>query len=215
MRKIRFIKGEYYHIYNRGVDKRSIFKDPQDLLRFIKSMGEFNTVETFGGIYNISFQKELRGSTSKLVSFIAYCLNQNHYHFILQPLVEDGIKKIMHRLSTGYTMFFNEKYNRSGSLFQGRYKAVHIETSEQLLHSSVYVNLNDQVHEGLNEVWMSELPFSSFQEYQGTRKGFCDTSIILNQYQDSEEYIRNAKSVLVDIQRRKQQEKTLKKMIIE
>jgi putative transposase len=218
MRKVKFIENEYYHLYNRGVDKRSIFQDKEDALRFLQSMQEFNSTEPQGGIYLSAHSKNsnFRSSASKLVRFIAYCLNQNHYHFIIQPLVEDGVQKFMHRLSTGYTKFFNEKHKRSGSLFQGSYKAVHIETNEQLLHGSVYVNINDRVHEGLNEKWLSELPFSSFAEYQGIRKnGICDTSIILDQYQDSSEYSKNAELVLIDIINRKKQEKLLKKMMIE
>ncbi len=217
MRKIKFIEGEYYHIYNRGVDKRSIFQDKEDALRFLQSMQEFNSTDSAGGIYLKTHGKASFGSLApKLVKFIVYCLNQNHYHFIMTPMVENGIQRFMHKLSTGYTNFFNEKHQRSGSLFQGPYKAVHIETNEQLLHGSVHVNLNDHVHEGLNEKWLSELPFSSFAEYQGLRKdGICDTSIILDQYTDSLEYSKNAASVLVDIINRKKQEKMLKKMMIE
>jgi len=100
-------------------------------------------------------------------------LNQNHYHFILEPLVDDGIQKFMHKLSTGYTNYFNEKYKRNGSLFQGKYKAVHINSDEYLLHLSVYVNLNYKVHRSLNKKWMENLPISSFDEYIGkTRRVF-------------------------------------------
>jgi putative transposase len=216
MRKISFVEGEYYHLYNRGVDKRSIFQDKEDVLRFLQSMEEFNSIEKIGSIYASSFGKELRSSAPKLVKFIVYCLNQNHYHFIITPLVEKGVQRFMHKMSTGYTNFFNEKHHRSGSLFQGRYKAVRIETNEQLLHGSVYVNINDRVHDGLNEKWLSELPFSSFAEYEGKRKnGICDTSIILDQYQDSSEYSKNAELVLIDIINRKKQEKMLRKMMIE
>jgi putative transposase len=217
MRNIKFAKGEYYHIYNRGVDKRSIFEDKEDVLRFLRCMKEFNTIEPTGGLYVNSFSKsKLRGSASKLVSFITYCLNQNHYNFIIQPLVEDGIQKFMHKLSTGYTMYFNEKYDRSGSLFQGKYKATHITSNEYLLHVSVYTNLNDRVHGELNKQWLAELPFSSFKEYQNLSiKGLCDTSVILDQFSSPQEYCRYASTVLEEIIKRKAQEKSLQKMIID
>jgi REP element-mobilizing transposase RayT len=212
MRNISFAKDEYYHIYNRGVDKRSIFLSKDDLLRFLKSMEVFNTIEITGGIY----LHKVGSSAPKLVKFIAYCLNQNHYHFILQPLVEDGIQRFMHRLSTGYTNFFNEKYKRSGSLFQGRYKAVHIKTNEQLIHTSVYVNLNNKVHGDLNEAWMLQLPFSSYKQYKEYNiNGFCDISVILGQYGNYGEYTQNAGSILVDILIRKDQQKDLKRLILE
>src|SRR3989338_10441959 len=150
MRKTKFATGEFYHIYNRGVDKRNIFEDPEDFWRFLESMKEFNREDAIGSLYAINNDKEkFRGSASKnkkLVNFVAYCLNQNHYHFILEPLVEGGIQKFMHKLSTGYTMYFNDKNKRAGSLFQGRYKSIHIDSNEYLLHLSVYVNLNDKVH---------------------------------------------------------------------
>ena len=116
MRNIKFSVGEFYHIYNRGVDKREVFMDKDDLSRFIFCMFLFNKEQPVGSIYLNSLQnkKQLRSSAShkvsenkKLVNFVAYCLNQNHYHFILEPLVEDGIQKFMHRLSTGYTNYFH------------------------------------------------------------------------------------------------------------
>ena len=129
MRNIKFATGEFYHIYNRGVDKRDIFMDPEDVARFFVCMSFFNTRDPIGSVYEYSREELQFGSLAskkkKLINFVAFCLNQNHYHFILEPLVDDGIQKFMHRLSTGYTNYFNEKYKRSGSLFQGTYKVVH------------------------------------------------------------------------------------------
>src|SRR3989338_3002128 len=126
-RKVNFVKGEYYHIYNRGVDKRDIFTDKNDLQRFLQSMKEFNVKNPIGSLYENQFVKDKLGSPSpKLVRFVAFCLNPNHYHFILTPLVEKGIEKFMQRLGGGYTLYFNEKYELSGSLFQGRFKSSHI-----------------------------------------------------------------------------------------
>src|SRR3989344_5935995 len=158
MRDIKFAPHEFYHIYNRGVDKRHIFMSPTDVKRFLFCMSLFNVEDPVGSVYLDSVRKrkklKLRSSAShkikKLVNFIAYCLNQNHYHFILEPLVEDGIQKFMHKLSTGYTNYFNDSHERSGALFQGRYKSIHIDTNEYLLHLSVYINLNNFIHKGLN-----------------------------------------------------------------
>src|SRR3989344_8431518 len=111
MRKTSFAEGEYYHVYNRGVDKRDIFTDNEDYTRFLLSMREFNVRDPIGSIYENSFAKEqLTHKPSKrqpLVKFIAFCLNPNHYHFILQQMTERGVEKYMHRLGTGYTKYFN------------------------------------------------------------------------------------------------------------
>ena len=133
--------------------------DPEDVARFFVCMSFFNTRDPIGSVYEYSREELQFGSLAskkkKLINFVAFCLNQNHYHFILEPLVDDGIQKFMHRLSTGYTNYFNEKYKRSGSLFQGTYKAIHANSNEYLLHLSVYVNLNYKVHKNLNKEWRS------------------------------------------------------------
>lgn len=211
-----------YHIYNRGVDKRDIFMDSKDVVRFFECMSIFNNIDSIGSIYQNSFRKNELGSSAlksgQLVNFIAYCLNQNHYHFILEPLVDDGVQKFMHKLSTGYTNYFNEKYKRSGSLFQGRYKAIHINSNKYLLHLSVYVNLNFKVHKRLNKEWMGKLPISSFREYTNkTVKAFCACTkdVILGQFNNSIEYKNFCQKVLPEILRKKENEKELKYMLLE
>ena len=113
MRKEYLVEGEFYHVYNRGVDKRTIFLDGNDFDRFLQSMKEFNSDDPIGSIYENSFRGSIRKKQKKLVDFIAYCLNPNHYHFILKQSSEKGIERFMHRLGMGYAKFFNNKYKRS------------------------------------------------------------------------------------------------------
>lgn len=209
MRKIQFARGEYYHIYNRGTDKRAIFLDKYDLERFFQSMEEFNTVEPIGSIYENSFKKDSLGNPvsklEKLVNFVCYCLNKNHYHFILTPLIDKGIEKFMHRLGIGYTKFFNEKYERDGVLFQGGYKAIHIDSNEYLLYLSAYVNLNNKVHKLGNPVSKS-----SWEEYIGKKsENFCGKEIILSQFKNKKEYKEFAEESLKIIRENKEMEKLL------
>lgn len=209
MRKDDLVVGEYYHVFNRGVDKREIFTCQDELERFMQSMEEFNTLKPIGSIYENSFIKEkppLGGSTSKLVEFVAFCVNPNHYHFILKQVVDDGIEKFMQRVGTGYTMFFNNKYKRSGALFQGRFKSKLIDTNVYLLHLSAYVNLNDKVHQ-----LGGSTSKSSWDEYVFGRGGLCgqEKGIILEQFKSTEEYKKFAESSLVDIQQRREMEDLL------
>ena len=220
MRNIKFATEEFYHIYNRGVDKRSIFMDYDDVARFFACMSIFNTKDSVGSVYEYSREELKFGSSApkkgKLVNFVAYCLNQNHYHFILEPLVDDGIQKFMHKLSTGYTNYFNEKYKRTGSLFQGKYKAIHINSNEYLLHLSVYVNLNYEVHKGLNKKWMQNLTISSFNEYMGkTSKSFCTKGVVLEQFNNAKDYEHFCRTTLPEILQKKEEEKELKYMLLE
>jgi len=219
-RKVNFVTGEFYHIYNRGVDKRIIFSDTYDTKRFFQSMEEFNVEKAIGSIYENSFIKkdpksplvaQLGGEASKLVNFICYCLNPNHYHFILEQVLDGGIEKFMQRIGTGYTMYFNNRYKRAGSLFQGVFKSSHIDSNEYLLHSSVYVNLNNRVHK-IDD----DLSWNSWNEYVGEKSSdFCKKDIILGQFNNSNEYKEFAESSLEDILRRKEAEKELESLLLE
>lgn len=212
MRKVPFTEGEFYHIYNRGVDKRNIFSEHYDFSRFLESMEAFNTIEPIGSIYERTFSKiKFGSSTSKLVDFICYCLNPNHYHFILRPAVDRGIEKFMHRLATGYTNYFNEKYDRSGALFQGRYKSVHIDSNEYLLHLSAYVNLNYQVHQ-----LGSSTSKSSWVEFiSESYKPFCSKDIISEQFSSPGDYESFAQESLKDILERRKVSKELEELLLE
>lgn len=187
IRKEKLVQGEYYHIYNRGVDKRAIFSNKFDLQRFFQSMEEFNVEQPIGSIYLNTFNKEkLRDPASKLVNFVAFCLNPNHYHFLITPLVENGVEKFMQRLGTGYTLYFNKKEKRSGSLFQGKFKSKHINLNKYLLHASSYINLNNYDKNGKDK---NKLSMSSWEEYIGiSNTNFCDKSIILGQFESINEY---------------------------
>ena len=214
MRKVAFVENEFYHIYNRGVDKRSIFSDKYELQRFFQSMQAFNTLKPIGSIFEKSFNKNKRGSPdSPLVQFVAYCLNPNHFHFILTQLVERGIEKFMHRLGTGYTMYFNEKHKRSGALFQGRFKANHINSNEYLLHASAYVNLNNKVHKYGDRA----LTKSSWKEYIDTRSdfGFCNKDLTLGQFRNRKDYETFAMESLGNMLRRKEFLKELENSYLE
>ena len=213
MRKTPFVNKEYYHIFNRGVDKRKVFLSGDDFNRFLQSMDEFNSVTPIGSIYENSFNKKqlghsmskLKKEKDKLVNFVCYCVNPNHYHFLLEQTVDNGIEKFMQRLGNGYTKFFNNKYLRSGSLFQGRYKSVHIDSNEYLLHLNVYINLNDKVHRLGHS--MSK---SSWDEYiSGGNYSFCNKGIILDQFNKIKDYETFANDSLEPIMQKKEMENFL------
>jgi len=209
MRKIIFVNEECHHIFNRGVDKREVFLDAEDKARFLKSMQEFNRLDAIGSLYEESFREKnnLGVQLPRLVEIICYCLNPNHYHFVLKQLTDKGIEKFMQKLSTGYTNYFNKKYIRSGALFQGRYKSSHIDSNEYLLLVSAYVNCNSEVHkiaEADNYEWCS------FPEYAGKIKhDLCDKEIILGQFDSPEGYFDFAKANALEMKNKKEAEKML------
>ncbi len=168
-------------------------------------MEEFNTIQPIGSIYESHFDKDKKVSP-RLVNFICYCLNPNHYHFLLKQLTDDGIKNFMHRIGTGYTKYFNNKHNRTGNLFQKPFKATRIDSNEYLLHVSAYINLNNKVHQFGSDASKSK---SSWDEYVEGSGNFCEKKIILGQFKNPAEYKSFAESSLIDIRERKGMEKFL------
>lgn len=143
---------DFYHLLNRGVDKRSIFLDERDFLRFIHDIFEFNDVSNANPNSGHFFKQHLdigRPLSEKehkqkklLIKIHFFCLMSNHYHLLVSPLVEDGIPRFMKKLNMGYAKYFNEKYERSGALFQGKYKRVLIERDAHFLWMPYYIHFN-------------------------------------------------------------------------
>ncbi|OGF61597.1 hypothetical protein A2662_04240 [Candidatus Giovannonibacteria bacterium RIFCSPHIGHO2_01_FULL_45_33] len=218
MRKLKFVKGEFYHIYNRGVDKRNIFNNEYDVKRFLQSMDEFNTVKPIGSLFENSFVSEeikSKRRSKQLVNFISYCLNPNHYHFILEESMDGGISRFIHRLSGGYTWYFNQHNKRSGALFQGKFKAKHIDSNEYLLNASIYVNLNYKVHQLGGRA--AKLVKSSWEEYIGSNAeiSICKEKIILNQFKNKSEYKAFALETMPILIEKKEKEKEFVDLFIE
>lgn len=153
LRKDKLVSGEIYHIYNRGVDKRDIFMDEEDRFRFIHDLFEFNdenpTINLAvhlksknNKIKEVGLPKIDREPRKILVEILAFCLMENHYHLIVRQKSENGITEFMRKLGTGYTNYFNQKYERTGALFQGRFKSVCIKNDAHLMYLPIYVHLN-------------------------------------------------------------------------
>ncbi|MBK5215668.1 MAG: transposase [Candidatus Pacebacteria bacterium] len=183
LRKVKLIQGEYFHIYNRGNDKKVIFKDKEDYDRFIGLMYACNQVDSFKidnlqkdeGLFNVKRQ-------NTLVSIGAYCLMPNHFHIILIQTEDEGISKFMKKLLTAYVMYFNKKYERTGSLFEGKFKAEHAGNDRYLKYLYSYIHLNPiklidrkWKEEGIknkNESlkYLNQYKYSSYLDYLGENR---------------------------------------------
>lgn len=144
MNRDPFVTGGIYHIYNRGTDKRDIFLDDNDHKRFIKSLLFFNNK----GAIDLRALKESNTEMAppepkeRLAGILAYCLMPNHYHLLVRETEKDGITHFMRKLGTGYTMYFNARYERSGVLFQGQFKSVLLDKDSYLQYIPHYIHLN-------------------------------------------------------------------------
>lgn len=141
-RNIEFAEGEYYHIYNRGVDKRNIFTEKKDYERFLRLLFVSNGTKPF--VFRDIQRKPLSAIVreNQLVAIGAYCLMPNHFHILIKEISENGASQFMEKLATGYSMYFNKKYQRSGTLFQGPFKAEHVDYDEYLKYLFAYIHLN-------------------------------------------------------------------------
>ncbi len=144
IRPVQLIEGEFYHVYNRGTDKRLLFRDDTDSQRFLKLLFLSNSVESIN-VRNI-LRKNNEPYTfergTPLVNIGAYCLMPNHFHMLLTPCVEDGITMFMQKLGTAYSMYFNKRYNRTGTLFEGPFKAKWADSDIYLKYLYAYIHLN-------------------------------------------------------------------------
>ena len=159
-RKIQFVNDEIYHIVVRAIDDNIMFKDIDDYYRGIFSIYEFNDSRSVTirerRQERAKIKKELQkfvnettnrdrisvDSRDKLVEILTFSFMPNHPHLLLRQIQEEGIIKFMRKVGIGYAGYFNCKYNRKGYVFQSRFKAVHIETEDQLKNVFVYIHTN-------------------------------------------------------------------------
>ena len=131
---------DYYHVINRGVEKRDVFLANGDFIRFIHDMYVFNDVRSAPNY--VVKERQHERQRKMLVHVHAYCLMKNHYHLLLSPITENGISAFMQKLNMGYAKYFNDKYERSGVLWQGTFKKMPITRDAHFMYIPYYIHLN-------------------------------------------------------------------------
>ena len=172
----QFVENGYYHIYNRGVEKRTIFLDEQDYKTFLSYLKFYLTNPNSIDLRGLSSQvrptspSKILRNYSESITLIAYCLMPNHFHLFIKQNDDFSMSNFMSSLSTKYVRYFNTRYKRVGHLFQDRYKAVRIEAENQWIHLSKYIHRNPL---GLSSYYkesphkLSEYRYSSYPNYLG------------------------------------------------
>jgi putative transposase len=173
---------DLYHALNRGVDKRSIFLDDQDRARFVHDMYEFNdtkrAISTFrhssknnSHVMDDVVRRPYR-KREQIVDIHGWCLMGNHYHLLLSQRIDGGIPLFLKKLNGGYAKYFNERYERSGALFQGKTKKIHIDSDSYLLHILNYIHFNPLDTNRSTSEWRSlkvtspEIAFTTLNNYR-------------------------------------------------
>ncbi|KKT74245.1 MAG: hypothetical protein UW71_C0030G0006 [Parcubacteria group bacterium GW2011_GWB1_44_7] len=189
-----FALDEYYHLYNRGVDKRIVFENDSDYKRFVlllylcngTSPVRFNSLSNWKGVTSPELVKVVfdydRGKP--LLALGAYCLMPNHFHILAREISENGISVFMQKVGTAYTMYFNGCRERTGALFQGVFKSEHANNDEYLKYLFSYIHLNpvkiiepNWKKEGIADEQkikqhLTSYPYSSYMDYLGVKREF-------------------------------------------
>ena len=139
-RRIPFVNGQIYHIFNRSQTRANIFVNKPDCNRAVQAIYYYSYITPPTKLSNFLTQNkkdkslffEKKARSEKLIDLFAYCLMPNHFHFLLEQKKENGISRFMALFQNSYAKYFNTKYKKEGSLFTGPFKAVRIETDEQL-----------------------------------------------------------------------------------
>jgi len=181
MRRTDFTNGKYYFLTNFGVEGRALFADNEDRVRFLEYMRRFRMTKD---------KPYLDQDSVPNVTFIAYSQCGNGFYFLVRQEREEGITEMMHQLGTGYSMYFNRKYNRLGRLFIGPFRAREVVNQVELLLVSKYVHACPMRRSGLVDPverirLLRGFLWSSYQDYIGAREGtLCDKNAVLSGIQD-------------------------------
>ena len=148
-RRVQFALGQYYHICNRGSRRRPIFREDENYLFLLRR------IKKYAAMFHITV--------------VAYCLMPNHYHLLLRQDGHDAAGLLLQRVFNSYTKAFNRRYGTSGTLFEGRFKAIHVDKEDYLLHLCRYIHANPVKH-GLVKI-PEQWPYSNYLEWIGVRRG--------------------------------------------
>ena len=225
MRKEPFGVGDYVHVYNRGNKKQSIVIDKQDKDHFLQMLFYFNTEKTPSNPFHDL--KKLRLNLNKfiwpehweprkpIVNILAFMLMENHFHFILEEVVENGIAKFMQRLGTGMTMYYNKRHQETGMLFQGSYKAKIIDNDIYLKYLNVYIQVKncfefydsgfkgavkefDKAYE-----WATKYPYSSLSQYHNKSTiPILDRDLFSKLFKSDKDHKDFSKECMLDLEKR-------------
>lgn len=209
MRKLIFANNEYYHIFNRGVDKRKIFLRNGHYARFLQAAKQL----IISGTARSELTTRQKFAFNKRLDIVCYCLMPNHYHFLIKQKQDNAISAFMHGLNTSYTKYFNLNSDRTGRLFEYTFKAVHVETEEQLLHLSRYIHLNPLLANLITD--LRYYSWSSYPEFVGLRLPiFCKIDQVLglfskeNVHKDYADFVRDQIGYVQEL-------KKIEKMLLE
>lgn len=238
MRKITFTNGGYYHIYNRGANKASVFLDSKDYWKFFDGLRDFNNATFYGerlralglsirsrngkrpGRFPFRELGDFLGKQKRFVDIISYNLIGNHYHIIAKQLEDGGVSNFMHKLGLAFSQYFNEKYEHSGHVFQGPFKAVEIRSDEYFFWLLGYVNGNIEIHgidKAKNYEWSSYQAICKYLngEELSSLSALSGPDELREHFKGAKEFEDLVQKVVKEAKEDKEIEKKMKKYLLE
>lgn len=196
-RNIPFITNQVYHVFNRSIASQPIFIDRFDYermlelvnyYRFKKPPLRFSHYKRLSKEQKEKYENSFMINKSPMLEILTYCIMPNHIHFLLRPKVNNALSDFMRNLQNSYSKYFNTKRKRTGSLFQFMFKAVRMETDEQLMHVSRYIHLNPVTSYMIEIGDLGRYNWSSFKDYVLDVNSFVSKEMILSHFKSTQEY---------------------------
>lgn len=196
-RNIPLATGEFYHVFNRGIALQPVFLNKRDYEQAILGLSYYRFAKPpfkLSRFKSLSLEKKnnvldsLNKNGDSLVKIISFVLMPNHFHLLVQQTEDKGISIFLSKFTNSYTKYFNIKNKRVGDLFQGVFKAVRVETEEQLLHLSRYIHLNPLVSFVVKEKDFLSYSWSSLPHFLQEKSSLCWTEPILSNFSSPNEY---------------------------
>jgi putative transposase len=190
------VTDEYYHVFNRGVARNSVFLNKRDYEQAMLALSYYSFMQLPMKLSRIKeLSVEDRGfilenlrKNKKCAEIISFVFMPNHFHFLVKQTVDEGISTFLSNFTNSYTRYFNTKYDRVGPLFQGTFKAVHVETDEQLLHLSRYIHLNPVTSFVIHEKDFLSYRWSSLRFYVNEGSSLVETKPVLSNFKSANDY---------------------------
>lgn len=196
-RTVPFVSNQVYHVFNRSIARLPIFIEKNDYervlelvnyYRFSKPRMRFSHYKRLSTEKKVEFEKSFMINENSMLDILTYCIMPNHFHFLLKPKKDSAVSDFMRNLQNSYSKYFNTKRERTGSLFQFMFKAVRMETDQQLLHVSRYIHLNP-VTAYLREIEdLEAYEWSSFKDYVFDTDSFINKEMVLGNFKSGQEY---------------------------
>src|SRR3989338_2145853 len=196
-RRFPIATGEFYHVFNRGVARQPTFLSRKDYEQAMLTLSYYRFKQPpikLSRFKELSVDERnkilsyLEKSNEVLVKIVSFVLMPNHFHFLLRQELDGGISTFISKFTNSYTKYFNIKNNRPGPVFGGVYKAVRIESNEQLIHLSRYIHLNPVVSYVVLDSQLLTYPWSSLPDFLKTGKSLVWTDPVIGQFSSSEKY---------------------------